>query len=38
MDRKKHILIVDDVTTNLKVAADVLKDNYFHGQIRSSGA
>ncbi len=28
MDRKKHILIVDDVTTNLKVAADVLKDNY----------
>ena len=28
MDRKKHILIVDDVTTNLKLAADVLKDNY----------
>lgn len=28
MDRKKHILIVDDVTTNLKVAADVLKDKY----------
>lgn len=28
MDHKKHILIVDDVTTNLKLAADVLKDNY----------
>ncbi len=28
MDRKKHILIVDDVTTNLKLAADVLKDQY----------
>lgn len=28
MDQRKHILIVDDVTTNLKMAADVLKDNY----------
>lgn len=28
MDTKKHILIVDDVTTNLKVAGDVLKDKY----------
>ena len=28
MDAKKHILIVDDVTTNLKVAGDVLKDKY----------
>lgn len=28
MERKKHILIVDDVTTNLKVAADVLQDHY----------
>ncbi len=24
----KHILIVDDVTTNLKCAAEVLKDTY----------
>ena len=24
----KHILIVDDVTTNLKCAAEVLKDSY----------
>lgn len=28
METKKHILIVDDVTTNLKVAGDVLKDKY----------
>ena len=28
MDRKKHILIVDDVTTNLKLAGDVLQDKY----------
>lgn len=28
MERKKHILIVDDVTTNLKVAAEVLQDHY----------
>lgn len=28
MAAKKHILIVDDVTTNLKVAADVLQDTY----------
>lgn len=28
MDRRKHILIVDDVTTNLKLASDVLQDKY----------
>ncbi len=28
MDKQKHILIVDDVTTNLKMAADVLQDTY----------
>lgn len=28
MDRMKHILIVDDVTTNLKCAAEVLQDHY----------
>ena len=28
MDNKKHILIVDDVTTNLKMAADVLQTDY----------
>lgn len=28
MEHKKHILIVDDVTTNLKVAADVLQEQY----------
>lgn len=28
MDRRKHILIVDDVTTNLKLASDVLQDRY----------
>lgn len=28
METKKHILIVDDVITNLEVAGDVLKDKY----------
>ena len=28
MEKQKHILIVDDVTTNLKMAADVLQDEY----------
>ena len=28
MEKQKHILIVDDVTTNLKMAADVLQDDY----------
>lgn len=28
MDKTKHILIVDDVTTNLKLAAEVLQGNY----------
>lgn len=28
MDNQKHILIVDDVTTNLKMAADVLQNDY----------
>ena len=28
MEKQKHILIVDDVTTNLKMAADVLQDTY----------
>ncbi|MBQ1488244.1 MAG: diguanylate cyclase [Lachnospiraceae bacterium] len=28
MDKQKSILIVDDVTTNLKMAADVLQDTY----------
>ncbi len=37
MDRKKHILIVDDVTTNLKLAADVLQD-YYQLSMAKSGA
>ena len=28
MDKAKHILIVDDVTTNLKLAAEVLQEQY----------
>ena len=28
MDNQKHILIVDDVTANLKMASDVLQDEY----------
>lgn len=28
MERRKHILIVDDVTLNLRIAEDVLKDKY----------
>ena len=28
MEKQKHILIVDDVTTNLKMATDVLRDDY----------
>ena len=28
MEKAKHILIVDDVTTNLKLAAEVLQEKY----------
>ena len=35
MEAKKHILMVDDVTTNLRCASEVLRDNYKISMVKS---